>query len=121
VPYFIDQKAIEKISADLQLPYDGTQQDWDIELADENRIKTFLEYAESNQLSAEEYFAIAALVISSYDDLLNNQSHDDTTWNSIKLFIVKRKEHYSDLLTYWGHHDIREGDFSISPLIRELL
>jgi len=40
----LKKEIIEQLSNELALPFTGIEQDWDIEMADSNRINDFLEF-----------------------------------------------------------------------------
>ncbi|WP_312314137.1 hypothetical protein [Empedobacter brevis] len=57
---------IEKISKQLLLPFSGLEQDWDLEMANTERINDFITFYESNNLDFEEKKS----VFSSYSSFL---------------------------------------------------
>ncbi|MDR1504776.1 MAG: hypothetical protein LBT43_20185, partial [Prevotella sp.] len=99
----IKKEIIKQLSKRLSLPYTGTEQDWDIEMADATRINFFLHYFCNNKLSEEERFALMSLIIASYDDYLNEyEINADEIWNTIKTILEKERSLYSEIINYWA-------------------
>lgn len=111
---------IEQLSAKLSLPYMGIEQNWDVELADKNRIDEFISFYNENDLSAEMKYAIMSILLASYDDFLNDKELDiDYRWHEIKKILKSEKEVFSDLIVYWAVDSEIENIFRITPLIRK--
>ncbi len=125
--YFIHVEVCEKISIALNLPYTGIEQDWDIEMADKDRINEFIEFATTKELNENEKHAVIALLIASYDDFLDYGLHDVEIWRKIKSIILNNRKLCDGLLKYWSckysnyistRYDV---EFNITPLMQELL
>lgn len=119
----LKKEIVEKLSKELSLPYTGTEQDWDLEMADFNRLADFLNYYNQNTLSKEEGVALMALILASYDDfLLANNEQVDEMWAEIKQILESQRAIFVELLNYWGLDDLGEDGnaYRITPLIREL-
>jgi len=112
----LKQDIIMALCKKLSLPYKGTEQDWDIEMADSSRINEFIDLYHQHDLAFEERMALMSLIVTSYDDYLNE--HDasvDYRWDRIRAMLVKYKEHFVELINYWPMHN--ETDiFRITPL-----
>jgi hypothetical protein len=61
----LKKEIIEQLSKELSLPFTGLEQDWDIEMADSNRINDFLEFYQQNNLSADKKVAMMSLILAS--------------------------------------------------------
>lgn len=117
----LSQDVLRKVSYDLKLPYTGTEQDWEIEMADANRLAEFVEYYKYTYLHSEAKIAVMALIISSYDDLLNlKMSHDFEDWNEIEILVKKDRKLFEGIIKYWSLEGSESGFFSITPLVRRL-
>lgn len=112
------KETIAALSKKLSLPYKGTEQDWDIEMADSNRINEFIDLYHQYDLDFEERVALMSLIIASYDDFLNeNNVEIDSRWNIIKLMLAKDRIHFVELINYWSQ--CNETDiFRITSLMR---
>ncbi|WP_121808078.1 hypothetical protein [Mucilaginibacter kameinonensis] len=87
----------------LNLPARGDEQDWDIELADPARLSEFLATFRAYDLTLSVKKAFLALIIASYDDLLQyDPDDDDFYWTSIKRIIEPEKQEHLALLQYWA-------------------
>ena len=114
---------IEQLSKDLSLPFKGTEQDWDIEMANSDRLKEFIEFYKHNDLSNNRKEAIVSLILASYDDLLNKKDLVvDETWKEIKSILTSEKLILSDIMDYWSLcNQSDESDvFRVTHLVREL-
>ncbi|MHA7831415.1 MAG: hypothetical protein ACX93O_09960 [Flagellimonas sp.] len=114
---------MEQLSKELSLPYTGTEQDWDIEMADSNRIDEFIKFYNESNLCDDKKVAVMALILSSYDDLLNeNNLEIDKRWNGIRLILKSEKLIFNDLIEYWSLNDKKDiiDLFKITPLVRTI-
>jgi hypothetical protein len=117
----LKKEIIEQLSRKLSLPYMGFEQDWDVELADKNRIDEFISYYNENDLSAEMKYATMSIVLASYDDFLNDKELDiDYRWYEIEIILRSEKGIFRDLIEHWAVDSEIENIFRITPLIREI-
>ncbi|RPE06025.1 hypothetical protein EGT74_27130 [Chitinophaga lutea] len=115
------KEIVEHVSKELSLPFTGTEQDWDIEMADQRRVDEFVAYYKENDLSKEVKYAIMSLILASYDDFLNEKDLDkDNKWNEIKVILKSEKEIFTNLINYWSVGTETANVFRITPLIREV-
>jgi len=108
---------------ELSLPFTGIEQDWEIEMADSNRINDFLEFYNQNDLPTDKKVAVISLILASYDDFLNqNNLEIDNRWSEIKFILESEKLIFIDLINYWSLSNEVEEDnfFRITPLIRSI-
>lgn len=114
------KEIIEQLSKELSLPYMGFEQDWDVELADKNRVDEFISFYNDNDLSTEMKYATMSIILASYDDFLNDKELDrDYRWYEIEKILKSEKEVFRDLIEYWTIDSEVENAFRITPLIRE--
>jgi hypothetical protein len=76
------------------------------------------------KLERNERYAIAALILATYDDLISELSDpDDRIWKKVVTALDKNREEYIDLLNYWAlwHEPDSNNVFSITPLVRAYL
>lgn len=119
----IEQNIFKQLSEELSLPYIGIEQDWDLEMANSDRVEEFLEFYKRRALSDEEKIAVMSLILASYDDFLNkNDWVNDEKWEEIKGELKNDRELLVDLINYWSLDDnsAEECVFNITPLIREI-
>lgn len=124
----LKREAIEFINKRLLLPFSGFEQDWDIEMADPARVSEFVEFyqkgSESASLSEEEKKALMALIIASYNDLLDSQSISDSTlWSQISALILRESDIFGPIISYWSLENDKttEDHFKVTPLLRQLV
>ncbi|WP_394676033.1 hypothetical protein [uncultured Sphingobacterium sp.] len=112
------KETIATLSKKLSLPYTGTEQGWDIEMADSNCINEFIDWYHQYDLRFEEKVALMYLIIASYDDFLNaNNVEIDYRWDIIKAMLAKDRIHFVELINYWSLR-IQTDIFRITPLMR---
>jgi len=105
----------------LDWNYTGKEQDWDLELANANRISDFIRILSNEQLTIPEKYATMSLIFASFDDLLNaDASNASALWEEITNLINQNKPIYADILDYWALPDEKNDKdwFAITPLVR---
>ena len=119
----LKKEIIEQLSKELSLPFTGLEQDWDIEMADSNRINDFLEFYQQNNLSADKKVAMMSLILASYEDFLTeNDLIIDDRWEKIRSLLESKKVFFVDLINYWSIWNELDEDnlFEITPLVRNI-
>lgn len=119
----LKKEIIEQLSKELSLPFTGIEQDWDLEMANSNRISDFLKFYKQNNLSVSKKIAVMSLILASYNDFLNeNNLENDDKWNEIKSVLKSEKMIFDVLIDYWSLSNELEEDnlFRITPLIRQI-
>lgn len=119
--YIISNNAKDILNKQFGLEATGTEEDWDIELSDEERVEEFLSFLEMEELEDEVYLALMALIIASYEELLYSDPTDLELWERIKSELMKRRALYEGLITHYqlpGVDDI--SWFPVTPLMRKL-
>ena len=119
----LKKEIIKHLSKELSLPYIGIEQDWDIEMADSNRITEFIKFYKESNLCDDKKVAVMALILSSYDDLLNeNNLVIDDRCNEIKSILESERVIFIDLINYWSLSNEVEEDnlFRITLLMRNI-
>lgn len=119
----LKKETVEELSKDLSLPYTGVEQDWDIEMANFERIDEFIQFFIEKKLSKEKKIATMALILASYEDLLvqNGLKYDDR-WNLIKTELKADIISFESLIDYWSLSNEFEQNnlFYITPLLRDI-
>jgi len=117
----LKKEIIENLSRELLLPYTGIEQDWDIEMADSNRIDEFIAFYKRGDLSDELKLATMSLILTSYEDYLGiNELGNNRHWEEIKSQLKAEKILFKDLIRYWSIGEEAENLFRITSLIREI-
>lgn len=116
-------EAIEKLNMLLDLPYMDWMQDWDIQLADSNRIQEFCDAYEQENLDSNEKQALMALIIASYNNYLEERGNEMVLWDKIAALLRQDFDLHKPTLLYWLCDDNEEviGGFAITPLVKALL
>ncbi len=119
----LTKKAIESINQKLSLPFTGVEQDWEVELANSDRVDEFVACYKSTKLSSEEKKALMSLIFASYNDFLNEREIDKSElWFEIALLIQSDRDLFKELLSYWrlDGETSPENYFKITPLVRAI-
>lgn len=118
---FLRRETIERLCKELSLPYKGNEQDWDIELADKNRVDEFISFYNDNDLSIDMRYGTMSILLASYDDLLDDTGIDrDYRWREIETMLKSDKQVFLELVDYWAiEHEVADL-FRITPLVREV-
>jgi len=118
----LEKEAINFLNKVFLLPYTGQEQDWDIEMADSQRLDEFICYYQSNSLSENKKYALIALILASYDDFLSeNNIEVDKRWKTIESLLNSDINLYTELIDYWSLTQEKGTNyFRITPLIREI-
>lgn len=124
--HILYKEDIDYLNKLLNLPAKGDEQDWDLELSDPARLSEFLGTFKAYQFSLSVRKAFLALIMASYDQLLQyDPDEDDFYWVSIKELLDSEKHEHMALLKYWSLEDsmyYNEDDgFPVTPRIRAYL
>lgn len=118
----LTREAIQYLNKELRLPSTGREQDWEIELADANRIDEFISFYENKTLSDDKRSALMALIIGSLEDLAYVKPIDEEMWGKVAKLLCARLELHKPLIDYWSlvGEDNSDDTFAITKLMRSL-
>lgn len=119
----LKREIIAELSKELSLPFTGIEQDWDVEMADLNRIDYFLKFYQGNELSVDKKVALISLIIASYEEFLNeNNIHVDGRWDEIKSILESERVIFTNLIDYWSlRNEVAENNlFRVTPIMRNV-
>src|SRR5688572_661051 len=114
--------AIERLTDLLRLP--PGDQDWEIEIADARRVGEFLDAYEREPLDDDERFALMALIVASYDELLMDGHEDQQQWNRVRRHLVERFDLHEYTVQYWSlpdEDDDPDRIFQVTPRARKIM
>ena len=114
------KEAMATLNQALRLPATGREQDWDIELADPDRVDEFAAYLENHTSSEGEKHALMALILGSLEDLSNREEVSTELCDRIKRLLRADPGLYADLVKQWGPKNDDPDGFAISPLLQSL-
>lgn len=114
--------AIAFLTESLSLPDYG--QDFDIELADANRLGTFLDFYELVQHDIAIQFALAKLIVASADDYLQDHVPDSNHIRRVSSLLQRDFAVHFTTIEYWafsGDFDLAFDDgFRFSPIAHQV-
>ena len=116
------EKCIQFLNQSLKLDASGSEQDWDLGLANPDRLDEFIEYYESNlDLKSEIKRPLIALIVASLDEKINSTNHRKYF---LKIFDImnKNKKIFEEIYDKWGFDPTypKEDQFEISPLLFDI-
>lgn len=114
--------AARRICDLFALPATGFEQDWDVELADADRIDEFLRAYEEQNLTDAERTALMSLVIASADAYVAERGVLPERWSDVGRLLLRDEELHKSALEYWRVPDEEDPDgwFHITPALRAL-
>ncbi|HEY9187561.1 MAG TPA: hypothetical protein VIR55_06625 [Ignavibacteria bacterium] len=120
---YVTKEAIDSLSEKLNLPFKSEfSQDWEYEVADDERLSEFLKFYKERCANNEEKFALMIVIIGSYNELLKKGIHDKTIWGDIEYYLFKDASIHTNTILYWSlENEELDNCFLITPLIREVL
>jgi len=102
---YVTGDASEKLEKLLRLPATGEEQDWEIELADPNRLDEFIRVFSEGEYNQEERFAFGALIVSSFDGLLRcNRSKKQR--ENLYDYLVENNDVDDDIVTLYKEKEM---------------
>ena len=118
----LDTEAIQFLNKALNLPVTGFEQDWEIELANPNRINEFISFYENIKLDNKHKYALMALIIASLEDLSYIKPVEHELWEKIYKLLSDEFDMYKPLIDYWSLADEKKSNdvFAITKLMRSL-
>lgn len=120
-PQYVTKEAIDGLSEKLGLPNRVTQ-DWEYEVGDSSKVSEYIESYEKIIMSKEEKFALMIIIISSYNDALEEGKIENSIWDKIRHHLLNDISIHRNTILYWAlEGEDLENCFSITPFIRQLL
>ena len=117
-----DPQSLKRLSALLDIPDLGSEQDWDLLDADSHRVGEFCDVYEHELLTDPEKFALMELLVASYDRYLHDVTHPDANLESrIFRFLERDFELHQHTINYWSSLTSFATLRAVSPLMRRLL
>lgn len=118
-------ESIQRIAKDLKIKLEeGYMQDWEYEVADAKRVSEFIAYYKHNFFNANEKITIMTLILSSYDDYINEYGENFDYSRKIKQILISEPELYLGIVKYWAceGEDFEgfEGDFAITLFVKQI-
>jgi hypothetical protein len=101
----------------LSLPASGREQDWEIELADPDRIEEMLKAGSMSDLHYEEKCALALLIVASIEESVNAGDINPNTLERAKAAFKRDDDVREAMIFYW----LDQGRSSNEAAAREIL
>jgi hypothetical protein len=118
----LKNSSIDKLTTLLSLKSTGLEQDWDVELADENRIGEFISVYEESSLSSDDKLALMSLTLASVDRYIELNSKLPHEWDRIVNILLQERDLHEETVAYWRRDDDDDPEawFCLTPYIRTL-
>ena len=101
----------------LSLPASGREQDWEIELADPDRVEEMIEAAANTNLDYDERCALALLTIASIEELFASGENSPHIIEKAKSSIAIDNDVRDAMIFYW----IEQRRASNEATVKEIL
>ncbi len=111
--------AMDKLNRVLQLLDEPWIQDWDIQLADPNRVEEFCQlYSQLND--EDEKFALMTLIIASLEENLQAKGNDENLLEVVKSLLDSSFDLHKDTIEYWCEFEENDPDhyWKVTPILR---
>lgn len=117
---YVTREATDHLEGVFGLERDPYCQDWEIELSDGSRLREFVDFYCSAELSDDERFALMALIVASAHDALDITGLDDGLWDVIHNLLVAGFEVHASMIHDWCCPEATNEDecFTLTPRMR---
>ncbi|MET0310296.1 MAG: hypothetical protein ABW023_16440 [Sphingomonas sp.] len=99
------QKAVTYLNRALALPATGAEQDWELELADPNKLTLMVELLDSNTLDEETRSALVVLILHSMQQAYDDGADVSATVRSVRTEIRTDAALRTQMISYWARYD----------------
>ncbi len=116
---------VNNLAKNLNLPALGPyDQDWEYVVSDSSKIEEFIAYYENKTSIKWEKQILMAIIISSFDDSICDNSFNKELWSKTESILFREFEIHKEELEYWANYEEYielEDCFSITPYIRGII
>jgi len=122
-PEYVTKEAVDSLTQKLDLPKnDGFSQDWEYEVSDSSKVEEFLYSYENLGLNKDEKYALMTIIISSYNDAIEEGTMDERTKEKIKFLLLSEVDIHRNIILNWAMLDEEdiENCYAIAPFMREV-
>jgi len=99
----------------------GWGQDWDLVLAEAERVEEFLDFYENGSLNSDEKNILMQLIVASYDDRLVKHQIEPELEIRLSILLKSDIEIHSETFQYWMRPHKPESDgWAVTPLLRKI-
>lgn len=118
----LKKESMQFLNEALRLPALGTEQDWDLELADPSRVREFVNFYQERQLNSDQKQALMSLIIASLEDLSFSNDSMEALWKEISRILLNDFDLHRQTIEYWACHGDAAGseEHSLHQHIRKL-
>ena len=120
--FILKKQAIDFLNQYFKLPARGDEQDWDVELANPDRVEEFLD-GYDDDFSNDIKLALMALIFASYDEYIVKYKKDVAIEARIKKILDKKRDLFLGLLRYWAVENKKDPKkcFNLTVFARSVL
>jgi hypothetical protein len=136
----VTRYAMDHLNRMFSLPYEGWEQDWEIQMADEDRLEEFIAGYSLIKDDDELAFGLAWLIVASLDgmiwirmgeldldfyDIMENCGFDVTKtytsdellmWEQVSAILIERKDFFKEIIEYFSINHVERTAFPSSLL-----
>lgn len=115
----------EKLAGLFRLENRPEMQDWEVEVADPNRITEFLNAYEASDLSDDDRFLLMSLIIASFDDAGESDGEKPFSgkeWEKTRKLLIRDCKLHASTLWYWSSWGtaVEDAAFTVTRHIRPI-
>ena len=115
----VGDPAIVRLTVALKLAVTEGGQDWEIEVADPERVSEFLDYYENTPLDQDERHLLMKLIVASFDVYIGYEGANEQLAARVCRHLVESFDLHRWTVEYWARLERPDG-FPITPLMREV-
>lgn len=121
-PRFPTRASRKKLSTLLSLPDDPYSQDWDIEVADGDRVDEFLSAYRGEDLDDDDRFLLMAIIVASLNERKAAGREIGDLWPGVAALLRRDASLHASTIAYWccGSDPDPEHHFAVTPELRRL-
>jgi len=99
------QMAVEHLNRELALPATGAEQDWELELADPNKLALMIQLLNSDTLDGETKSALVALTLHSIQQAYDDGADVSAAVLSLRTQMRTDAALRTQMIDYWSRFD----------------
>lgn len=106
----------KRLAEEFQLSFDVSMQDWEIEIANPQKLSEFISYFSGNTLSDGQRVSLAQIIFRSIEELLIERKTDlaKEYWNNVFPLLHRHDRILEGVLDYW-----KDNSFYLSKLLMQ--
>lgn len=101
------------------LPGDPSNQDWELTVADPQKIPRFL--SEFDQVGETAKYVLAEILMASFDEAAEEGDFPQSEWDRFWRLLEADFKTFENIVAYWVQEDEESGRWSVTPYLNDSL